>query len=186
MSRIVRFSLALAVLICSTAALAQNLQTNGSSGTGDFGVWMSSPQNNFTGVCNVPGCAGGNSGLYTVPISVPDMFGEAASKAADDRYTSFFLSDPPGTAQSYLSVTFDSESVSLGNFGASLGWQEYEVSGDSNENQLFATPRDSRGFRLDNVSMAQGEGSVPEPGTIVLFATGALTFAGAARRKLSR
>ncbi len=185
MRRPVCLLLALVVLSFATAASAQNLLANVSSGDGDFNGWLASVPTSFASICNAVGCAGGNSALNFAPNAGVQMSGDAAPGPAEDNLTSFYLSDPAGTAKNYVSVTFDSASVNLANFGASLGWQDYEVSGYSSENQLLATMHDNRGFGLNNIVVATDQGSVPEPGSIVLFATGALALAGAARRKLS-
>ena len=195
MTRLVRLSLALLLLGFGTVALGQNLVTNGSFGSGDFTGWMLSGNTSFTGVCNAETCPGGftpdsNYGAFFGAVDEPTTLQQTVATTTGDQYTlSFYLADPQGGAPDYFAVNFGSASTTMDNFAGSFGWQEYELTttANSSETVLSFSLRNNPGFWfLSNIMVEESPGNAPEPGTIVLFATGLLGIAGVARRKLGR
>lgn len=191
MNKLVRYALALAVLAVGTAALAQ--VNNGSFETGDFTGWTVSGDTAFVGVCDVSTCPGGfapedgNFAAYFGPVGDTATISQNIATTPGDSYAlSFYLANPVGGTPNYFQVTFGTSSFSFSNFGVAFGWQEFTLTtvATSNETPLSFTFRNDPAYWfLDNVSVSQSGGTVPEPGTIVMFGTGLLGIAGIARRK---
>jgi hypothetical protein len=191
MNKLVRFALTLAILSVGTAALAQ--VANGSFETGDFTGWTVSGDTAFVGVCNVLNCSGGfapedgNFAAYFGPVGDTATIAQNIATTPGDSYAlSFYLANPVGGTPNYFNVTFGSSSFSFSNFGVAFGWQQFTLTtvATSNETPLSFTFRNDPSYWfLDNVTVSQSGGTVPEPGTIVLFGSGILGIAGIARRK---
>jgi hypothetical protein len=174
-----------------TAALAQ--VNNGSFETGDFTGWTVSGDTAFVGVCNVTNCSGGfapedgNFAAYFGPVGDTATISQNIATTPGDSYAlSFYLANPVGGIPNYFNVTFGSSSFSFSNFGVAFGWQQFTLTtmATSNETPLSFTFRNDPSYWfLDNVSVSQSGGTIPEPGTIVLFGSGILGIAGIARRK---
>jgi hypothetical protein len=104
------------------------------------------------------------------------------------QYTlSFYLANPVGGTPNYFSVQFGTAQFTLQNFGAAFGWQQFlltETATSSTTNLSFTFRNDPAYWFLDNVVVnAGGQGTTPEPGTLVLFGSGLLGIVGVARRK---
>lgn len=183
--------LALVVLSFGMAAVAQ--VNNGSFETGDFTGWTVSGDTAFAGVCDVSNCPGGfapedgNFAAYFGPVGDTATISQNIATTPGDSYAlSFYLANPVGGTPNFFNVTFGSSSFSFSNFGVAFGWQEFTLTtlATSNETPLSFTFRNDPSYWfLDNVSVSQSGGTVPEPGTIVLFGSGILGIAGIARRK---
>jgi hypothetical protein len=193
--KLLRISLALAILAFGTSALAQSLAANSDFQTGDFTGWTISGNPNSLGVCNISDCQAGEGfvpldtyAAYFAPGAGMQAVGQNIATTPGQEYTlAFFVADPQGGAPAYFSVDFGSASVTVDNFGGSFGWQEYELSttATSGETQLQFSMQNNPGFWfLDNIMVVQDSGSAPEPGTIVLFGSGLLAMGSIARRKL--
>jgi hypothetical protein len=190
-NRLIRISLAAAVLLFGTvAALGQAV--NGGFENGNFTGWTLSGDTSLVGVCGASTCPGnlapenGSYAAFLGPVETATLAQTLPTTPGDQYTVSFFLADPQGGTPDYFSVAFGNASVTLDNFGGSFGWQEYELTTTANsaETQLSFNMRNNPGFWfIDNVTLQQG-GSVPEPGTLVLFASGLLGIAGVTRRKL--
>jgi hypothetical protein len=191
MTRLLRYALAFVVLTVATVALAQ--VNNGSFETGDFTGWTVSGDTGFVGVCDVSNCPGnfapedGNFAAYFGPVGDTATISQNIATTPGDSYAlSFYLANPIGGTPNYFNVTFGSSSFSFSNFGVAFGWQQFTLTtvATSNETPLSFTFRNDPSYWfLDNVTVSQAGGTVPEPGTIVLFGTGILGIAGIARRK---
>jgi hypothetical protein len=184
--KVLRISVVMAVLAFGTVALAQNGAALGNFSASDFTGWVGSSNANVASFCNGPTC---NYGVYFAPVGETEQQAVATAQA-DQSTQSLFLADPQGgAASSYFSATFGGAAVSQDNFSSAFGWQEYKINTEASNDEtgLVLTMRSNPGFWLmNNVSTAQFNGDAPEPGTIVLFATGVLSMAGVARRKLLR
>ncbi len=191
--KLVRISLALAVITFGTALLAQ--VQNGGFETGDFTDWTVSGDTSFVGVCSVSTCPGsfapyqGNYAAYFGPVGDTATISQNIPTMAGVQYTlDFFLANPAGGTPNYFQVQFGNASLSVTNFGAAFGWTEFDLTNvaTSNETTLSFTFRNDPGYWfLDNVSVTSSEGgSTPEPGTFVLFGSGLVGIAGLVRRKL--
>jgi hypothetical protein len=196
MSKLVRISLAIALLAFGTSVLAHadNLVTNGGFETGDFSGWTLSGDTSIVGVCDVSSCPGGfapqegNFAAYFGPVGDTGTISQSIATTPGDLYTlKFFLADPAGGTPNYFSVQFGNTQFTLNNFGAAFGWQEFDLTTQAtgtSTNLSFTFRQDPAYWFLDNVSVTQGgQGTTPEPGTLVLFGSGMLGVAGIARRK---
>jgi hypothetical protein len=191
MNKLVRCALALAILTACSAAFAQ--VNNGSFETGDFTGWTVSGDSAFAGVCDVSTCAGGfapqdgNFAAYFGPVGDTATISQNIATTPGDSYSlSFYLANPVGGTPNYFNVTFGSSSFSFSNFGVAFGWQQFTLTTVANGSETplsFTFRNDPSYWFLDNVTVSQSGGTVPEPGTIVMFGTGILGIAGIARRK---
>ncbi len=192
-NKLVRISLALAVITFGTALLAQ--VQNGGFETGDFTDWTVSGDTSFVGVCSVSTCPGGfapyqgNYAAYFGPVGDTATISQEIPTVAGVQYTlDFFLANPVGGTPNYFSVQFGNASLSVTNFGAAFGWQEFDLTNvaTGNETSLSFTFRNDPAYWfLDNVSVSSGSGgTTPEPGTFLLFGSGLVGIAGLVRRKL--
>ena len=196
MNKLVRIALTLSVLVLGTVGFAHagsNLVTNGSFETGDFTGWTLSGDTTFTGVCDVSTCPGGfapedgNYAAYFGPVGDTATISQTIATTPGDEYSlSFYLANPVGGTPNYFSVTFGNSSFSFTNFGVAFGWQQFTlttVATTDQTNLSFTFRNDPSYWFLDNVTVQKSGGSTPEPGTLVLFGSGALGLAGFARRK---
>jgi hypothetical protein len=196
LNKLVRIALTLSVLVLGTVGFAHagsNLVTNGSFETGDFTGWTLSGDTTFTGVCDVSTCPGGfapedgNYAAYFGPVGDTATISQTIATTPGDEYSlSFYLANPVGGTPNYFSVTFGNSSFSFTNFGVAFGWQQFTlttVATTDQTNLSFTFRNDPSYWFLDNVTVQQSGGSTPEPGTLVLFGSGALGLAGFARRK---
>jgi hypothetical protein len=195
-SKLVRFALAVSILALAATGLANagdNLVTNGSFETGDFTGWTLSGDTTFTGVCNVSTCPGGfppEDGTYAAyfgPVGDTATISQTIATTPGDEYSlSFYLANPVGGTPNYFNVTFGNSSFSFTNFGTAFTWQQFTLTtlATSDQTQLSFTFRNDPSYWfLDNVTVQQSGGTVPEPGTLALFGSGVLGIAGFARRK---
>jgi hypothetical protein len=194
-ARLVRISLALAVITFGTAMLAQ--VQNGGFETGDFTDWTVSGDTAFVGVCNTTTCPDfgigvfdGTYSAYFGPVGDTATISQEIPTTVGTQYTvDFYLANPAGGTPNFFSVQFGTASFSFTNFGAAFGWSEFDLTdtATSTETQLSFTFRNDPGyFLLDDVSVSSsgGGGTTPEPGTFVLFGSGLVGIAGLVRRKL--
>lgn len=196
MTKFARITLAIAVLAIGTLASAQLVQ-NGGFETGDFTDWTVSGDTSFIGVCSVSTCPGnfapfeGTYAGFFGPVGDTASISQEIPTTPGQQYSlSFYLANPQGGTPNFFSVQFGDAVFSITNFGVAFGWQQFTLSdlASSNETLLSFTFRNDPSYWfLDDVSVVQsGTGTVPEPGTLVLLATGVLGIAGVARRKLGR
>jgi hypothetical protein len=196
MRKLVRISLAIALVALATSVLANagNLVTNGGFETGDFTGWTLSGDTGLVGVCNVSTCPGGfapEEGTFAGffgPVGDTGTISQEVATTPGQQYTlSFYLADPEGGTPNYFSVQFGTAQFTLNNFGTAFGWQEFlltETATSSTTDLSFTFRHDPAYWFLDNVSVTSGgQGTTPEPGTLVLFGSGLLGVVGVARRK---
>lgn len=197
MAKPLRILLALFLIAFGTSVFAHadsNLVTNGSFETGDFTGWTVSGDLTFTGVCDVSTCPGGfapqdgNYAAYFGPVGDTATISQMIATTPGDTYTlSFYLANPVGGTPNFFSVTFGNSTFSFTNFGTAFGWQQFEMTtvATGDETSLSFTFRNDPSYWfLDNVTVSQAGGTVPEPGTLALFGSGVLGIAGLARRKM--
>jgi hypothetical protein len=193
---LVRISLAVVLFaLCSVGFVYadSNLVTNGSFETGDFSGWTLSGDSSFVGVCNVSTCPGGfapqdgNFAGYFGPVGDTATISQNIATTPGDSYSlSFYLANPEGGTPNYFAVTFGTSTFSFSNFGVAFGWQQFTLTTLATSDQTplsFTFRNDPSYWFLDNVSVQPSGGTVPEPGTLVLFGSGALALAGVARRR---
>jgi hypothetical protein len=196
MKKPLRILLVLCLVTLGTGLLAHadnNLVTNGSFETGDFTGWTLSGDTTFTGVCNVSTCPGGfapEDGTYAAyfgPVGDTATISQTIATTPGDEYSlSFYLANPVGGTPNYFNVTFGNSSFSFTNFGTAFGWQQFTLTtlATTDQTQLSFTFRNDPSYWfLDNVTVQQSGGTVPEPSSLLLFGSGALGLAGIARRK---
>ncbi len=196
MKKPLRILLALCLLTLGTAVLANadsNLVVNGSFETGDFTGWTVSGDTSFVGVCNVSTCPGGyapQDGTYAAyfgPVGDTATISQMIPTTPGDSYSvSFYLAAPNNGTPNYFSVSFGTTSFSFSDFGASFDWQQFVLTtvATSNQTELSFTFRNDPAYwYLDNVTVNQSSGTVPEPGTLALFGSGVLGVAAFARRR---
>ncbi len=195
-NKLVRLSLAIALLTLGTSVLAHadGTVTNGGFESGTFSGWTVTGDTSLIGVCDVSTCPGGfapEEGTYAAyfgPVGDTATISQNITTTPGDLYTlKFFLANPVGGTPNYFSVTFGNTTFSLSNFGVAFGWQEFDLTTQATGTSTplsFTFRNDPAYWFLDNVSVTQGgQGTTPEPGTLVLFGSGALGLAGIARRK---
>jgi hypothetical protein len=196
MTKLVRISLAIALLALGTSVMAHagNLVTNGGFETGDFTGWTLTGDTTLTGVCSVNTCPGGfapqegNFAAYFGPVGDTATISQQLATTPGQQYTlSFWLANPVGGTPNYFSVVFGTAQFTLQNFGVAFGWQQFlltDTASSSSTTLSFTFRNDPAYWFLDNVVVnAGGQGTTPEPGTLVLFGSGLLGIAGVARRK---
>jgi hypothetical protein len=197
LTKLLRISIVLALFAFSTAAFAQNLVQNGGFETGDFTDWTLSGDTGLIGVCSVSNCPGGYApydGTYSAyfgPVGDTATISQTITTTPGDTYTlSFYLANPVGGTPNYFSASLGNSSFSFTNFGVAFNWQQFSLSTVATGDQTtlsFTFRNDPAYWFLDDVSVTQGtSGTVPEPGTLVLFGSGLLGMAGVIRRKLNR
>jgi hypothetical protein len=194
-AKLVRVSLALAVITFGTALMAQTV-VNGGFETGDFTGWTVSGDTTFVGVCDVGTCPGGfapeegNFAAYFGPVGDTATISQEIATNPGQQYTvDFYLAQPTGGTPNFFSAAFGTSSFSITNFGVSFGWQEFDLTttATSSETALSFTFRNDPDYWfLDNVTVSSNGtgGTTPEPGTFVLFGSGLIGIAGLVRRKL--
>ena len=197
--RLVRTYLAVVLFAFATSMLAHadnNLVVNGGFETGDFTGWTLSGDTLLVGVCDVSTCPynympyQGTYAAYFGPVGDTASISQNIATTPGTEYSlSFYLANPQGGTPNYFQVTFGNSSFSFTNFGAAFNWQQFTLTtlATGTETPLQFTFRNDPGyFFLDDVIVSQVGGTAPEPGTFILFGTGALALVGAARRKLGR
>ena len=78
-------------------------------------------------------------------------------------------------------VTFGNSSFSFTNFGVAFNWQQFTLTTVATSDQTplsFTFRNDPSYWFLDNVTVQQSGGTVPEPGTFLMFGTGIVGIAG--------
>ena len=192
-AKLVRISLALAVITFGTALMAQ--VQNGGFETGDFSHWTVTGDTTFIGVCDVTTCPGnfapfeGTYAAYFGPVGDTATISQEIATTPGTQYTiSFELAQPVGGTPNFFQVQFGTASLSLTNFGASFGWEQFDFTETATTSQTqlsFTFQNDPAYWCLDDVSISSGSGgTTPEPGTFVLFGSGLVGIAALVRRKL--
>src|SRR5580704_14001113 len=129
MTKLVRISLAVALLALGTSVLAHagNLVTNGSFETGDFTGWTVTGDTTFVGVCDVSTCPSGfapqdgNFAAYFGPVGDTATISQTIATTPGEEYSlSFYLANPVGGTPNYFNVTFGNSSFSFSNFGVAF------------------------------------------------------------------
>ncbi len=156
-----------------TTALAQ--VNNGSFETGDFSGWTVSGDTGFTGICDVSSCPGGfgpqdgNFAAYFGPVGDTATISQTIATTPGDTYSlSFYLANPVGGTPNFFQVTFGNSSFSFTNFGVAFNWQQFTLTTVATSDQTplsFTFRNDPSYWFLDNVTVQQSGGTVPEPGT---------------------
>lgn len=196
-NKLLHISLAVALFACCSVGFAyadSNLVANGSFETGDFTSWTVTGDTTFTGVCDVSTCPGGfapqsgNFAAYFGPVGDTASISQTIATTPGDSYSlSFYLANPVGGTPNLFSVTFGDSTFSFQNFGASFGWQQFTLTTLASSDQtplIFTFRNDPAYWFLDNVTVQQSGGTVPEPGTFALFGSGILGLGTLVRRRL--
>lgn len=192
-NKLVRVTLAVALLMLATSMFASTAQVmNGGFETGDFTDWTQFGDTSFNGVCSVSTCPGGyapyvgNYAAFFGPVGDTGGIYQDITTVPGQQYTiSFYLALPEGGTPNFFSVQFGTGSLSLTDFPGTFDYGLFQFTdiATSTTTRLTFTFRDDPAYWfLDDVNVSTG-GTTPEPGTLVLFASGILGVAGIARRK---
>ena len=184
---------ALAVLIVSAPALAQNLIANGSFETGYWTGWTTGGNFADTEVVT-DGFYGyepedGNYFAALGPAGSPGTLSQTFSDQAGAQYTFRFYLAAEGDHPSFFSAMWDGTTL-LSLTDPSIfnhQWEQYSFTeiGTGHDSISFSFQDDPGYMALDNVvvSSTSGTGSTPEPGSFVLLGSGVLALGGIVRRK---
>jgi hypothetical protein len=194
-NKLVRITLALALLLLATSAFADTAQVlNGGFETGDFTDWTQFGDTAFNGVCPAGTCPGnyppfeGTYAAYFGPVGDTGGIYQDITTVPGQQYTvSFYLALPVGGTPNFFEVQFGTGSLSLTNFPGTFDWglfQFTDIATSTTTRLTFTFRNDPAYWFLDDVSATtSGLGTTPEPGTLVLFGSGLIGIAGVVRRK---
>ena len=199
-ANLLRVTLLIVLLAFAASATvdAQNLVLNGSFENGSFSGWSVSGDSSLIGVCDVSSCPGGfapeagNFAAYFGSVGDTATISQEIPTTPGQLYAlKFYLADPEGGTPNYFSVTFGTTTLTLNDFGAAFGWQEFDFYSPANSNQTllsFTFRHDPAYWFLDDVAVNGGGccGTTPEPATLTLLASGVIAIAGRNYRRLRR
>ena len=184
----------LAFTFSAPATFAQNLLTNGSFESGSFSGWTTGGNFEDTEVVTGPfyQYTGAEDGMYYAvlgPVGSDGTLSQSFSDHAGSQYTFSFWLAAVGDSPSDFSASWDGTQIySATNPNTGGQWQQFSFTetGTGHDTISFAFRDDPGYIALDNVSVTQQSGTVPEPSSILLLASGVLGLGSVARRKLSR
>ena len=176
--------MALVASAAAVSASAAELVANGGFETGDFSSWSLTGNTGFAGVTNNP-VHSGQYAFFDGAVGSVGVLSQTVATVAGQSYDfSFWLRSDGGTPNNFTAslggVALIAPLVNAGAFGFTQ-FSGTIVAASNNASLSFGF-RDDPGFwELDDVSLANGVGGVPEPATWGLMLTGFLG-AGAAIR----
>jgi len=183
------------MLLCAPMAFGQNLLTNGSFETGDFTGWTTGGNFEFTQVVSgayydYTGAEDGNFYVTAGPVGSDGTLSQSFATSAGTQYTFSFWLAAVGDDPSDFSAYWDGTQVySVTDPNTNGAWTQYSFTetGTGNDTITLSFRDDPAYIAIDNINVsASGQGTVPEPSSLLLMGTGALGLAGVIRRKLHR
>jgi hypothetical protein len=195
-NKLLRVTLAVALLSFGTVVFAGDQVQNGGFETGDFTGWTQFGDTSFNGVCSVSTCPGGYApyagtyaGFFGPVGDTGGIYQDITTVPGQDYTISFYLALPVGGTPNSFEVQFGAAIFTLTNSPGTFDWTLFQINDmatDTTTRLTFTFRNDPNYWFLDNVSLSGGGGTTPEPGTLVLFGSGLLGLAGVIRRKLNR
>jgi hypothetical protein len=180
------------LVLSAPMAFGQNLLVNGGFENQDFSGWQHTGDTTFDSVVTGPfyvysGAQEGNWYAVLGPVGDQGMLAQSFTDVAGGSYTLSFWLNGVGDDPSNFSAFIDGNQVYSAtdpNTGGNWTQFTFNFTGTGNDTISFSYRDDPAYIALDNVSVTQNGGTVPEPSSFLLMGSGVLGLAGVIRRKL--
>jgi hypothetical protein len=177
-------AMALVASAAAVSASAAELVANGGFETGDFSSWSLTGNTGFAGVTNNP-VHSGQYAFFDGAVGSLGVLSQTVATVAGQSYDfSFWLRSDGGTPNTFTASLGGVSLIAPLVNASAFGFTQFSgtiVAASNNASLSFSFRNDPGYWGLDDVSLTNGVGGIPEPGTWGLMLTGFLG-AGAAIR----